>query len=546
MLKEITINNFAIIKQMNISFESGLSVITGQTGAGKSIVIDAIEQLLGSRTTKAKIANNSDFAYIEGVFDINDIIKTILVENNIFFEDDYLFISKNIKSDGKTQLKINNKLVTNELIKLISNELIEIHSQNAAYELLIQTNQQKYIDSFFNFEEINLLNKYQNVYYDYIKNLKDKDSLLSETIDSDLILFYKNQLQEIENNLLSEEEVVELERQENYFKEFEKINYLLNDSINLVNDEYLSKLNKLSTNLRDLSVLDEKYNDLIIKTNDIYYDLQEINKTISIKLNELYFDENEYEKIKDKLYNYNKLIKKHSYSHESVIAKLEDLNKKIDLINNSDSILKNLDKMIVENKEKLSIYASEINDIRRKYIKTIELDIHNYLKQLYLNDAEFKIVLEECDYTNIGNTKANFMFNANIGSQLKLLKDVASGGELSRLMLALKIIKIDKDKTYIFDEVDTGVSGEVADSIGKLLKKLSKNNNVIAITHLAQVARYADNHLYIEKALNDDFMSSNAFYLDKNSRINKIAMMLSGDKISDLAIEHAKELLDYE
>ena len=546
MLKEITINNFAIIKQMNISFDSGLSVITGQTGAGKSIVIDAIEQLLGSRTSKDKIANNSEYAYIEGVFDVNDQIKKILIENNVFFDDDYLFISKNIKSDGKSQIKINNKMVTNEIIKNLSKELIEIHSQNSTYELLQQTNQQQYIDSFFNDQENIILDNYILTFNEYTKALKEKSNLLNQTIDSDLLSFYQEQLKVIDDNLLSEQEVEELEAQEKYYKEFKNINDLLNETISLINDDYIYNINRVSENLTNLSVFDEELNKYVTKTNDIYYELKELSNVLLNKSNNLFYDEDENEKIREQLFNFQKLMKKYSYSYETILENKESLINKIDLINNSDTILNQLENKIKENKQKIEDYAIQLNNIRKKYIDYIEVEILKYLKQLYLKDADFKIQLEECELYSLGNTKVNFMFNANIGSQLRLLKDVASGGELSRLMLALKIIKIDDNKTYIFDEVDTGVSGEVADSIGKLLKQLSKKNNVIAITHLPQVARYADNHLYIEKALDDNFMSSNAFYLNREERVNKIALMLSGDKVSDLALKHAKELLDNE
>lgn len=546
MLKEITINNFAIIKQMNISFDSGLSVITGQTGAGKSIVIDAIEQLLGSRTSKDKIANNSEHAYIEGVFDVNDQIKKILIENNVFFDDDYLFISKNIKSDGKTQIKINNKMVTNEIIKNLSKELIEIHSQNSTYELLQQTSQQQYIDSFFNDQENIILDNYILTFNEYTKALKEKSNLLNQTIDSDLLSFYQEQLKVIDDNLLSEQEVEELEAQEKYYKEFKNINDLLNETISLINDDYIYNINRVSENLTNLSIFDEELNKYVTKTNDIYYELKEVSNVLLNKSNNLFYDEDENEKIREQLFNFQKLMKKYSYSYETILENKESLINKIDLINNSDTILNQLENKIKENKQKIEDYAIQLNNIRKKYIDYIEVEILKYLKQLYLKDADFKIQLEECELYSLGNTKVNFMFNANIGSQLRLLKDVASGGELSRLMLALKIIKIDDNKTYIFDEVDTGVSGEVADSIGKLLKQLSKKNNVIAITHLPQVARYADNHLYIEKALDDNFMSSNAFYLNREERVNKIALMLSGDKVSDLALKHAKELLDNE
>lgn len=546
MLKEININNFAIIKQMNIDFEPGMTIITGQTGAGKSIVIDAIEQLLGSRTIKDKIATNSDFAYIEGVFEYNEVIKEILIANDLYFEDDFLFISKKIKSDGKTQLKINNRLVTNELVKLIGSELIEIHSQNESYELLNQANQQSYLDSFFNEEESNIYQEYIIEYYNYKKLKKEKADLMKDSVDSDLLSFYQEQLKEIDTYLLAEDQVNNLETQENYYKEYEKVNNLLNDTNNLLSDKYLDTLNIVSNNLDSLSNIDEKYQNISTKITDIYFELKDINNNLIDDLKKLFYDEDEYEIIKEKLYNHQRLLKKYSYSYEDIVNKKETLLKNINYILNSDEILHNLDQKITNSSKTLFILTNQINEYRHKYLNEIENKITFFLKQLYLKDAVFKIEIEETDFNNYGNTKINFMFNANKGSQLRLLKNVASGGELSRLMLALKVLKIKSDKTYIFDEVDIGVSGEVADAIGKLLKQLSNNNNVIAITHLAQVARYSDHHLFIEKSIDDDYTTSNAYYLDDEEKVNKLALMLSGDKVSNLALQHAKELLNYE
>ncbi|MDF9866863.1 DNA repair protein RecN (Recombination protein N) [Bacilli bacterium PM5-3] len=546
MLKQINIQNFAIINQMTIDFRDGLSVITGQTGAGKSIVIDAIEQLLGARASHAMVASNNDYALIEGIFDYDKTIENILNENDFIIDDDYLIINKKIKKDGKSQLKINNRIVTNDLVKQIGKHLVEIHSQDATYLLNEQSSQQNFIDSLFNIDEKKIYVEYLEELNNYRSLSDEYNTLVNKTIDPELLSFYQDQLKDIENSNLSAKEVDELTNQEAYYKDFEKISNQIESAIStLKSNNVIESLNVVNSEINKLSDVNENFTKLAQNIDNIYYNLIDFNEVLNDEYHSLSFDSDEYNIIKEKLFNYQKMIKKYGYSQEEVSKKITDLTEKIDFILNSDSLVLKIEQKIEKSKEKMLSYSKKLTEIRKKYINDIETKIMTHLKDLYLKDAIFKIDLVKTDFTKYGLDKVVFLFSANKGGTLRELSMVASGGELSRLMLALKIVSLNKSKKmYIFDEIDAGVSGEVANAIGLKIAQISKYNDVICITHLPQVAVYAKNHLYIEKSSNEQFTTSNCYYLSEDEKINEIAKMLSGNTVSETALDHAKELIN--
>ncbi|WP_423364687.1 DNA repair protein RecN [Mycoplasma sp. P36-A1] len=548
MLNQLTINNFAIISRMNIDFEKGLTVITGQTGAGKSIVVDAISQLIGMRANKTMVSDQADYSLIEGVFDINQHIDDFLKQQDIEIEDDYLIITKKIKKDGKSQIKLNNRLVTNEIIKNLGKLLIEIHSQQATYEFNNQANQQAFIDSMFNQSEKKIVDEYRENFNEYNNLIKKQKALETNFLDPDLLPFFTEQLKDIQDNILTEERLQELTENEEYYKNFEKVSDGFTEVLEILNKhKIVDNLYDASNAIKNMSEYSETIQAYSEELDSIYYNMQELESNFKSEYQNLNYDESEYEIIKETLYNYNKMIKKYGYSLEDALHKQEELETKIDLINNSDSIIEKNTVQIEKIKKILEQYALKIDEIRKVYIKEIEDAIANELKDLYLKDAKFKIDLMPIqNFTNNGKSTVNFMFSANKGSSLKPMNQVASGGEISRLMLALKVIEASNyDKVYIFDEIDTGVSGEVADAMGRKMKEIAKKNNAIVITHLPQVAAYANHHLFISKSSVKQFTSSNYKYLDNNETVEQLASMLSGTKVSDAALENAKELLDH-
>lgn len=545
MLTQINITNFAIIKQANIEFEKGLTIITGQTGAGKSIVIDAITQLLGAKANNKVIFNNEESAIIEGIFEINEDINKFLQENDLSIDDDYLIIKKVIKKDGKSQIRLNDRIISSELIKKIAPLLLEIHSQSANLDIIDKDEQQKYVDSFFNEEQQTFYQNYQKLFSDYQKLYQQIKKMQQEQIDEELLPYYQDQLTFINDSFLDEDQLLELEKQEQDFQEYEKNYHLLANILNLFdNNKILSSLNEIESNLENIQTTDEKYSQLIDKVNDNYYSLLEVKETLTSEYETIYFDEDEFNEVKTKLHNHQKLMKKYSYAPNLVQDKIKELEDNIDLIINGEALLADLLNKEAKLKQELEQKAQKLTIFRKTIIKELETSILKHLKTLHLNDAQFKIELEDTTLNLIGENKAVFYFNANKGGKLQPLNEVASGGELSRLSLILKVINLNKNKMYIFDEIDTGVSGIVAEAIGKMMKEIAQTNDLITITHLPQVAVFADNHLFIEKSNQDAITTSNYYYLDEKQKINEIAQMISGENISDNALKQAKDLLD--
>lgn len=548
MLTQLNINNFAIIEQMSINFEDGLSVITGQTGAGKSIVIDAIGQLLGARSSLSMISNDKDYAYIEGVFILSPRANQLLLANDIAIADDYLIIAKKIKSDGKSQLKINGRIVTQDLVKKVTSSLVEINSQYATYELNNQTNQQAYLDGLFNDQEKYFFKEYQSQYKEYKKLLDQKEEMLKTSLDPELLEYFQAQLDEINQAIIEEQELKELEDKEAYYLSYEKIAEAINNSISILEHHNIKEgINQVDNALVQISDVNDTFNNISSRLKDVYYELEEISNVLRGEQETLAFDEADFELIKERLYGYQKMIKKYGYANEVAYQKVAELNDKIDYIKNSDGIIDNLNVRIKELADELVQKAQQITSFRTKYKHQIEVIVKKELTDLYMPNATFTINLEQTELSSIGHERVKFLFSANKGYRVEDLSKVASGGEMSRLMLALKIAAADSDakKTIIFDEIDTGVSGEVAEAIGRKIREISRNHSVISITHLFQVAMYADHHLYIEKNDLKSFTTSNAHYLNDEERVYEIAKMLSGNDVTKTALQHAKELLDH-
>lgn len=546
MIRELIIDNYAIIKKSKIVFNNGLTIITGNTGAGKSIIIDAIEQLLGARASSNMIGDNKDYTFIEGVFDINSNIINLLLENDIDFEDDYLIISKKISRDSKSQFKLNNRIVTSDIIKKIASFLVEIIAQNSSLNILKEGFQLDYIDNLFNKDEKALKKTYINKYNEYNKIVKEYNDFLKNEIDDELLSYYQNQLDEINNNYINEDEYNDLLNKETYYKSFEKISKIFKESLIIFdNNDLLNNINHIQ---HILSKLPEQnsFTKLNEDIDNIYYHVYDIYNEIKNNYQDMNYDDDEYNLIAEKLFNFNKLFKKYNYSYEMIISKKEDYCNKIDFINNSEKIINQYKDQINNYIIELNEISLELSKIRNKYINDIVEYVNNSLAKLYLKNALFDIKIDDIeDFNNNGKNKITFVFNANKKTDLKVLSQVISGGELSRLMLILASYRIINNKvTYIFDEIDTGVSGETANAIGSMMKELSNKTNVIAITHLAQVAAYAKNHLHISKEINSVKNETVTEYLDENESIECIANMLSAEKMTNTAYQHAKELVN--
>lgn len=543
MIESLYIENFAIIDQVQIDFQSGMTVLTGETGAGKSIIIDAIGQLIGQRSQPSFVKNGADCAFIEGVFSSNKEIDKILLDNN-FPIDEHLVISKKINHDGKSAIKINYRNSSQLLLKKIMSQIVDIHSQFETHQLFNESYYLKLLDNFIGNELIDFKKEYLTLYQTY-KNLNQKYlSLTKEELTDEQLDFYLAQLEEIEEldleNFDEEEFLKERNNLLNYEKNSQHIkNYkALMDSSKGIMDLFKQSLNELSY----LEIDDIKHN--YDQLYDLYYTVDGINQDIYDQFSQSYFSEERYNEVQDTFFKLNKLKRKYGQTIDAIIDFKNSLIEKIELFKNRDQMIENINLKLKETENQLIYYAKKISILRKNKALELEKEVKYILNQMYLQQVQFKFDFQINDFNDNGIDNVKIVVSTNSGQPLQPLQKIASGGELSRIMLAIKAVSQNsKDGgTIIFDEADTGVSGKVAESIGHVMKKISKKQQVICITHLAQVACFANNHLFIEKEQMDNTSKVHVRLLNEKESVYELAKMISGKEITQQSIDHAKKL----
>lgn len=543
MIESLYIENFAIIDQVQIDFQSGMTVLTGETGAGKSIIIDAIGQLIGQRSQPSFVKNGADYAFIEGVFSSNKEIDKILLDNN-FPIDEHLVISKKINRDGKSAIKINYRNSSQLLLKKIMSQIVDIHSQFETHQLFNESYHLKLLDNFIGNELTDLKKEYLTLYQTY-KNLNQKYlSLTKEELTDEQLDFYLAQLEEIEEldleNFDEEEFLKERNNLLNYEKNSQHIkNYkALMDSSKGIMDLFKQSLNELSY----LEIDDIKHN--YDQLYDLYYTVDGINQDIYDQFSQSYFSEEHYNEVQETFFKLNKLKRKYGQTIDAIIDFKNSLIEKIELFKNRDQMIENINLKLKETENQLIYYAKKISILRKNKALELEKEVKYILNQMYLQQVQFKFDFQINDFNDNGIDNVKIVVSTNSGQPLQPLQKIASGGELSRIMLAIKAVSQNsKDGgTIIFDEADTGVSGKVAESIGHIIKKISKKQQVICITHLAQVACFANNHLFIEKEQMDNTSKVHVRLLNEKESVYELAKMISGKEITQQSIDHAKKL----
>lgn len=543
MIESLYIENFAIIDQVQIDFQSGMTVLTGETGAGKSIIIDAIGQLIGQRSQPSFVKNGADCAFIEGVFSSNKEIDKILFDNN-FPIDEHLVISKKINHDGKSAIKINYRNSSQLLLKKIMSQIVDIHSQFETHQLFNESYHLKLLDNFIGNELIDFKKEYLTLYQTY-KNLNQKYlSLTKEELTDEQLDFYLAQLEEIEEldleNFDEEEFLKERNNLLNYEKNSQHIkNYkALMDSSKGIMDLFKQSLNELSY----LEIDDIKHN--YDQLYDLYYTVDGINQDIYDQFSQSYFSEERYNEVQDTFFKLNKLKRKYGQTIDAIIDFKNSLIEKIELFKNRDQMIEKINLKLKETENQLIYYAKKISILRKNKALELEKEVKYILNQMYLQQVQFKFDFQINDFNDNGIDNVKIVVSTNSGQPLQPLQKIASGGELSRIMLAIKAVSQNsKDGgTIIFDEADTGVSGKVAESIGHVMKKISKKQQVICITHLAQVASFANNHLFIEKEQMDNTSKVHVRLLNEKESVYELAKMISGKEITQQSIDHAKKL----
>lgn len=541
MIESLYIENFAIIDQIQIDFKDGMTVLTGETGAGKSIIIDAIGQLLGQRTLPGYVKENCNQAFIEGVFTSNDDINKLL-EDNHFPTDNQLIVSKTISKDGKASVKINYRSSSQMFLKELMNQLVDIHSQFETHQLFKTSYHLKLLDDYAGNELLVLKEDYSNIFKE-LKAAKDKyDSLVNEELSDEQLDFYISQRDEIEELDLDNFDEEKFLKERNELIDFEKNINHINSYRNLMEGNN-GMMKSFKDSLAELSYLNNDDVQVIYdKLYDLYYSIEGYNNDIYDIYNYHNFSQEHYDEIQDTYFKLNKLKRKYGQNIEAIIKFKDELDTKINYFNNRESIINDLKMQIDNLYNKSHLIALNISKVRKEKAIILENKVKNILDELYLPNVSFKFDFNETDLSDNGLDSVSIVVSTNIGQTPKPLQKIASGGELSRIMLAIKTASNTESGTIIFDEADTGVSGKVAESIGKVMANIAKSQQVLCITHLAQVACFADNHLYISKASTNNNTSVAVKELNEDDSILELAKMISGKDVTEQSIAHAKEL----
>jgi len=549
MLQHLSIKNYALIEESTIHFPEGYIVITGETGAGKSILLGALGLVLGNRADSDALFDKTKKCVVEAVFDVSNLqLEELFTTHDIDFEKETC-IRREINADGKSRAFVNDTPVTLAVLKELSERLIDVHSQHQTLMLNQHAFQFKLIDAFAQLKQ-QLINyaedfsKYQSV-KKQLNELKAKEAQLKKEQD-----FLQFQLDELEQFSPKEEELETLEKESEVLENAESIKQQLTTITELINGDHenvISKLNLLKPILTQLSRYGENYNELNKRFSEVYIELKDIASESSALCDDVTADPERLQIINERLDSYNRLLKKHNAANEKeLIALWKDMGEKISIIQSFDDDVERLEKDMNVLQKKLLTQAKTLSDQRKKIIPEIEKSVSSMLEQLSMPNAKFKIELKEkTELGVLGKDEINFLFSANKGSEFKDIEKVASGGELSRLMLCIKSLAAQKTAlpVIIFDEIDTGVSGDVADKIGTILQAMGTNRQVISITHLPQIASKGTSHLFVYKEDHSTKTISKIKQLQNEERILEIAKMLSSGKPGEAAINNAKELL---
>ncbi|MBV6683734.1 DNA repair protein RecN [Rossellomorea sp. RS05] len=557
MLQELSIKNFAIIDSIALSFEEGLTVLSGETGAGKSIIIDAIHLLVGGRGSSEFVRHGEKKAEIEGLFLLDDPrhpCHAKASEFGIDIEEGMIVLRRDISSTGKSVCRVNGKLVTIATMREIGSTLIDIHGQHEHQELMNEHLHLTLLDQFGGKDIASSLTAYLDVFEEYqtvsrqLKRLNENEQEMAHRLD--LIQFQQKEIQDAELRLHEDDE---LQDEKLKLVNFEKLYEALQTSYDSLRGERkgMDWAGLAMGHLETAAEVDAQFGGTLESVSSAYYILEDAAHAIRAELDQLEFEPGRLDMIESRLNEINGLKRKYGSSIEEVLAYGSRIEEEIETIVNKDSHVQQLQDQLRSLENDLSVEAENLTIARKKWAKKLTVSIHEQLKQLYMDKTKFEVkFLTDGDAVNRkfkrdGWDEVEFYISTNPGEPLKPLSKVASGGELSRIMLALKTIfsKHQGITSIIFDEVDTGVSGRVAQSIAEKIYQVAVHSQVMCISHLPQVAAMADCHLFISKKQSNGRTSTKVKRLEENEKIQEISRMISGVEITDLTLEHAKELL---
>ena len=550
MLLEISIKNFAIIEAISLNFEKGMTVLTGETGAGKSIIIDAMNMMLGARATTDVIRHGAPKAEIEGLFSVENshALQMIFDEQGIELGDE-IIIRREILQNGRSVSRVNGQMVNLSVLRSIGQYLVDIHGQHDQEELMRPQLHIQMLDGFGDADFLELKQAYQTNFDAYRKMRKQLLEIKKNQEEHKArIEMLEFQMAEIESASLQPGEDLKLNQERDKFLNHKNIADTLTNAYTMLDNEEFSSLANVRSAMNDMESLEEydvEYREISTSLSESYYVLEDVTKRLEDIIESLDFDGNRLMQIESRLDLIHSITRKYGGNVDDVLMYFAKITEEYNLLTgnhlSSDDMEAELKKLEVS----LVDLASKLASARHNLAQQLEIEIQQELKDLYMEKAQFQVQFTKGKFTREGNESVEFYISTNPGEDFKPLVKVASGGELSRLMLAIKSAFSRKEgkTSIVFDEVDTGVSGRVAQAIAQKIHKIGQNGQVLAISHLPQVIAIADYQFFIEKISNDHSTVSTVRLLTVEERVEEVAKMLAGENVTEAALSQARELL---
>ena len=553
MLIQLNIKNFALIEDLTVEFKEGFNILSGETGAGKSILIDAIDYVLGGKFSKELIRTGEDRTFVEAIFTIdNDKVKEILNELEIEFED-ILIISRETTISGKSIIKVNGKSIIVTQLKRVRDKILDIHGQHQNTSLLQKSLHIYYLDNFIYDILKDPLKEFSELREELL-SIRDRISNIKGNEDNEKLIDYtKFQIEDIEKAKLKIGEEEELKEEYNILSNAEKINTALNISSELLSNRedgnsVLESLSKVINEFQSIENHMESIKDKKTMIEEAYYTLEEVSRDIRDIGEGIYYDDAKLSKINERIYEINSYKKKYGVTIEDVLEYLSKLKNKYKDLVNSEEILKELKDRENSVLAKMRSIGEILHDIRSSNSELLQKKILKELSYVGLEKSNMQIEVKlEKEHNERGFDNVNFLISTNPGEPLKPLEKVLSGGELSRIMLAFKCVFADKEdiSTLIFDEIDTGISGTVGQRVGEKMYQVSLGHQVLCITHLPQIAILSDYHYFVSKEVNNSKTYTKIKLLNKEEKIMQVASMMGGNKITEATIKNVQEMLGF-
>ena len=550
MLLEISIKNFAIIESISLNFEQGMTVLTGETGAGKSIIIDAMNMMLGARATTEVIRHGAPKAEIEGLFSIesNRALEEIFDEQGLELSDE-IIIRREILQNGRSISRVNGQMVNLSVLRTIGQQLVDIHGQHDQEELMRPHRHIQMLDEFGDASFFELKEAYQTSFDNYRRMRKQVlDIKKNQQEHKARIEMLEFQMAEIEAANLKAGEDIALNQERDKLLNHKHIADTLTNAYSMLDNEEFSSLANVRSAMNDMESLEEfdpEYREISSSLSESYYVLEDITKRLESIIDDLDFDGNRLMQVESRLDLIHTITRKYGGSVDDVLEYFAKITDEYNLLTGNNLSSEDMEIELKKLEKKLVDLAGQVAQARHKIAQDLEAEIKQELQDLYMEKAQFQVRFSQGKFSREGNESVEFYISTNPGEDFKPLVKVASGGELSRLMLAIKsAFSLKEGKTSIvFDEVDTGVSGRVAQAIAQKIHKIGQNGQVLAISHLPQVIAIADYQFFIEKISNEHSTVSTVRLLTVDERVEEVAKMLAGENVTEAALSQARELL---